>query len=62
MSNKFRAFIPQKLVRVYKFLSEIHIKKPILNKKLNQDLIDSLKDDINCLRNYTGKDFKNWCL
>ncbi len=38
------------------------IERPELDDGLRQKLIDELKDDINCLRQFTGYDFKGWCL
>jgi hypothetical protein len=38
------------------------IERPILNEELRQKLIDKLKDDTDRLRQFTGRDFENWCL
>ncbi len=37
-----------------------NIKRPTLNESIRQRLIDKLKDDINCLRQFTGNDFMEW--
>jgi hypothetical protein len=36
------------------------VEKPTLDEKLRERLIDYLLEDINRLRNYTGRDFKEW--
>lgn len=38
------------------------VEKPTLNPTLLEELIDYLKDDIDRLREYTGCDFKDWCV
>jgi len=38
------------------------IDRPILDDRLLAQLVDYLKEDINCLRGYTGRDFKDWCV
>lgn len=38
------------------------IEKPILDEYLQNKLADYLREDINLLRKYTGKDFNNWCV
>jgi hypothetical protein len=38
------------------------IEPPVLSDSLRKDLIDNLRDDINRLREFTGKDFEDWCL
>ncbi len=36
------------------------IERSILNERLRHRLIDVLKDDINRMREYTGRDFEDW--
>lgn len=36
------------------------MKRPFIEKKQRQDLQSFLKTDIDCLRKYTGQDFKTW--
>lgn len=36
------------------------ISKPILNQNLRHQLIENLKKDIDCLRQYTNKNFNEW--
>jgi hypothetical protein len=38
------------------------IERPTLDENLREALIDYLRDDINRLRAYTGRDFGNWCV
>ncbi len=38
------------------------IERPTLDENLRAALIDSLKDDINRLREYTGRNFEDWCV
>lgn len=38
------------------------VERSKLDDVLRQNLIDELKDDLNCLRQFTGNDFKEWCL
>lgn len=47
---------------VFYSLSHGKVNKPILDERLKQELTDHLKDDIDCLRKYTGSDFGDWCL
>jgi len=50
----------------YKIFHEVEpgekIERPVLDEKLKPRLINALRDDINKLRNFTGYDFKEWCL
>lgn len=36
--------------------------RPQLNPKLRQQIIDLLREDMACLRDYTVKDFQEWCV
>ena len=38
------------------------IERPGLDERLRQALIDHLRDDVDRLREYTGRDFEDWCL
>jgi hypothetical protein len=38
------------------------IEKPVLNEDLHQRLTEHLKDDIDHLRQYTNRDFNEWCV
>lgn len=53
---------PSHFAGVFYSLSHSQVNKPILDERLKQALIDHLKDDIDCLRKYTGSDFTDWCL
>jgi hypothetical protein len=57
-----KSLLPSHFVRAYRSLTRRKAKKPVLNERLKQALIDNLKDDIDCLRRYTGSDFEAWCL
>lgn len=60
--NVIKSLLPSHFVGVYRSLTRSKVKKPVLNERLKQALIDSLKDDIDCLRRCTGTDFEAWCL
>jgi hypothetical protein len=64
--NEIRSSLPPRLLEMcdslYCLLGRSKVKKPVLNARLKQALIDSLKDDIDRLRDYTGSDFEAWCL
>lgn len=53
---------PSYSARVYRSLSYSKVKKPTLTKKLKQELIDYLQDDINRLRRHVSNNFERWCL
>jgi len=38
------------------------IERPVLESGLRQRLIKYLEDDIKCLRDYSGQEFKDWCV
>jgi len=38
------------------------IERPMLDERLREKLIAYLKDDINCLREYTDRNFEDWCV
>lgn len=38
------------------------IERPVLTENLRLELIDYLRQDINCLRDYTKQEFKDWCV
>lgn len=38
------------------------VERPTLDQKLRQRLTEYLQEDINCLRDYTGFDFKEWSI
>ena len=38
------------------------IERPVLENNLRQELIDYLRDDINCLREFTCYNFESWCV
>lgn len=38
------------------------VKRPALNERVRQELMEFLKDDTDRLREYTGCDFKGWCV
>jgi len=38
------------------------IELPVLENNLRQELIDYLRDDINCLREFTCYNFESWCV
>ena len=37
-------------------------ERPQLSPELKQRIIDLLQEDVNHLREYTGKDFHHWCV
>jgi hypothetical protein len=57
-----KSLLPSSFVKVYRSLSSSKVNRPVLSTRLEQALIDVLKDDIDCLRKYTGSDFDAWCL
>jgi hypothetical protein len=38
------------------------VSKPILDQELRQQLVEYLIEDVNCLREYTQKNFNEWCI
>jgi len=59
---KIKSFSPLIFEGIYKKLALHQIDRPVLNRKLRKELIAYLKDDINQLKNYTGRNFANWGL
>ena len=57
-----KPLLPSRLGGVYRALARSEVKRPVLGAKLKQALIDVLKDDMDCLRAYTGSDFEAWCV
>ena len=51
---------PTKVLLYYPFSRKT--ERPMLDDNLRAALIDYLKDDINRLREYTGRDFDDWCV
>lgn len=59
---KFEAALPKKFLKICRLLSGTQIKRPLTNERLKQHLIESLRNDVNSLRKFTGMEFKHWCL
>ncbi|MBW2037940.1 MAG: sulfotransferase domain-containing protein [Deltaproteobacteria bacterium] len=62
--NLIKSLFPSStyLSKTFYLLSHRKFKKPILDERLKQELIDFLKDDVDRLRKYTSNDFEYWCL
>lgn len=51
---------PAQILFYYPFSQKI--ERPRLDDNLRAELIDFLKEDITCLREFTGESFANWCV
>lgn len=52
----------EKIKKVIYFPFSTPVKKPTLDLELRSRLIDYFKEDVDQLREYTKKDFSEWCL
>ncbi len=48
--------------KILYWLCSQKIERPTLDESLRNKLTDYFKEDINCLRDYTGSDFNEWCV
>lgn len=53
---------PSATRKVVRFVCGSSFERPVLDGRLKQALIETLRDDVNCLRNLTGMAFERWCL
>lgn len=64
--NRAMPLLPDQLQRqIAKLLGNPfsqQIGRPQLSPELRQQIIDLLQEDMACLRDYTGKDFQEWCV
>jgi sulfotransferase family protein len=64
-SSRARPLIPRAVARPIKAYSRrtaVAIDRPVLGDALRQRLADALADDVECLREFTGKKFERWSL
>jgi Sulfotransferase domain len=64
-SSRVRPFIPRALARPVKAFSErsaAAIERPVMDNALRQRLAAALRDDVERLREFTGKGFESWPL
>jgi hypothetical protein len=62
IAKKFSVDLRRNIGRILYLPFSTRIERPVLNDELKEKLIDYLKDDIDRLRQYTGHDFKDWCV
>lgn len=60
--KRFPCELREKIGKIILFPFSKKIDLPQVSENLRQELIDNIKDDTNRLRQYTGRDFKDWCL
>ncbi|MEA5619323.1 sulfotransferase [Cronbergia sp. UHCC 0137] len=60
--NRLPSNIRFHINRIIYFPFSSPVEKPVLNQELRIRLNNYLKDDIKCLREYTGRDFEEWSL
>jgi hypothetical protein len=62
IAKRFSVDIRRNIGRILYLPFSTKIERPLLNDNLKEKLIDCFKDDIDRLRQYTGHDFKDWCV
>jgi hypothetical protein len=62
VSDKIKMSLPETITSLSKSMLGAKLERPILTSELRRDLVKALQDDVECLRNYTGLEFKSWCL
>ena len=60
--KRFPCELREKIGKIILFPFSKKIALPQVSENLRQELIDNIKDDTNRLRQYTGRDFNDWCL
>ena len=58
----FSTDVRMEIGRVLYLPFSTEIERPILDESVQEKLIECLKDDIDRLREYTGRDFEGWCV
>jgi len=62
MAKIFSADLRRNIGKIVYFPFSTNIEKPVLGNGLRQELVDYLQDDMNRLRQYTGRVFDGWCV
>jgi len=62
IAKTFSADLRRNIGRILYLPFSTRIERPVLNNELKEKLVEYLKDDTNRLREYTGLDFKDWCV
>ena len=62
MTGVFSTDTRIKIGRVLRLPFSTRIERPVLDETLRGALIDFLREDMNRLREHTGRDFESWCV